>query len=55
MKTKTLDKIQETAEFMNELEEFENMPTTEVPMMDWQAWFQYQEDIVKSAEEVTNA
>lgn len=53
MSDKKMDILQRMAE--DELREFENMPTTEVPMMDWQAWFQYQEDIVKSAEEVTNA
>lgn len=37
-----------------ELAEFENMPTMEVYNMEWQAWYAYQLDMVKSAEEVTN-
>lgn len=37
-----------------EMAEFEAMPTAEVFNMEWQAWFQYQLDMVKSAEEVTN-
>jgi hypothetical protein len=39
----------------NELASFEAMPTVEVYNMEWQAWYQYQLDMVKSAEEVTNA